>query len=255
MSIDKAVDSAKLDAKFSAIADAIRAKTGGTETMTEDEMPEKVDKVFAAGEKSEWDRFWDAVQAEGTRNNYKYAFSAWKTDYIRPKYRVIPTDREALSSTFSGATVLDIEPQYFDFSKIARGIASYTFYNCKKLTISRDIGIPAEKKYDVTWTGCELLTEIECLRVAEDTEFNSVFNYAASLKELRVDGIIGQNGFDVHWSTKLTHDSLMSIISALQDKSADTSGTEWKVTLGTENLAKLSEEEISVAEEKGWVLA
>lgn len=243
------------DSTLTAIADKLRETSGETEPITPEEMPDKIGGVFADGEMHAWNQFWDAVQAGGARKNYKYTFSGWKIDYIRPKYRVIPTDGEALSSTFSGATVLDIEPQYFDFSKIARGTASYTFYNCKKLAISRDIGIPAEKKYDATWVGCELLTEIERIRVAEDTGFSSVFNYAASLKELRVDGVIGQNGFDVHWSTLLTHDSLMSIINALQDKSADTSGTAWKVTLGEANLAKLAEEEIGIAEAKGWVLA
>ena len=241
------------DTTLTAIADKLRETSGKTEAITPEEMPERIAGVFESGAKSEWDRFWDALQTEGTRNNYKYAFSAWKTDYIRPKYRVIPTDGEALSSTFSGATVLDIEPQYFDFSKIARGTAGYTFYSCNKLMVFHDLGIPAMKKYEATWAGCDGMTEIECIRVAEDTGFSSVFNYAASLKELRVDGVIGQNGFDVHWSTLLTHESLMSIINALQDKSG-VSGT-WKVTLGTENLAKLSEEEIGIAEAKGWVLA
>lgn len=39
MAIDKVVDSAALDAKFTAIANAIRAKNGATGTYTPDEMP------------------------------------------------------------------------------------------------------------------------------------------------------------------------------------------------------------------------
>jgi hypothetical protein len=70
-----------------------------------------------------------------------------------------------------------------------------------------------------------------------------------------MDGAIGQNGFDVHWSTKLTHDSLMSIINHLSDKSSDTSGTTWTITLGTENIAKLTDDEIAIAEAKGWEVA
>ena len=70
-----------------------------------------------------------------------------------------------------------------------------------------------------------------------------------------IGGTININGFDFHWSTKLSHDSLMSIINALQDKTTDTSGTSWVVTLGTENLAKLSDSQKAIATQKGWSLA
>ena len=51
-------------------------------------------------------------------------------------------------------------------------------------------------------------------------------------------------------STKLTHDSLMVVINGLQ-----TVTTAQKLTLGTANLAKLTDEEKKVATDKGWTLA
>ncbi|MBO5955586.1 MAG: hypothetical protein J6Q10_02165, partial [Clostridia bacterium] len=71
----------------------------------------------------------------------------------------------------------------------------------------------------------------------------------------RITGKIGKNGFSVSDSKKLSYDSLMSIINALKDYSTDTSGTTYTVTLGTTNLAKLTNEEKAIATQKGWSLA
>lgn len=49
MAIDKAVDSAQLEADLTAVADAIRAKTGSTATMTLDEMPGAIAGIETGG--------------------------------------------------------------------------------------------------------------------------------------------------------------------------------------------------------------
>lgn len=51
-------------------------------------------------------------------------------------------------------------------------------------------------------------------------------------------------------STKLTHDSLMVIINGLQTVTETQT-----LTLGTDNLAKLSDAEKQIATDKGWTLA
>jgi hypothetical protein len=66
------------------------------------------------------------------------------------------------------------------------------------------------------------------------------------------DSVIAAN-IDLHWSTKLTYESLMSIINALKDFSG-TGGTR-TCTLGEANLAKLTDAEKAIATEKGWTLA
>ena len=50
--------------------------------------------------------------------------------------------------------------------------------------------------------------------------------------------------------SKLTHDSIMVIINGLQ-----TVTTTQTLTLGTENLAKLTEADKKIATDKGWTLA
>ena len=101
---------------------------------------------------------------------------------------------------------------------------------------------------------CRSLVSIDNIAFNDTCVYNDTFNYCESLEEVRFGSKISNNGLNFQWSTKLTHDSLMSIIDALADKSADTSGTAWTVTIGSTNLAKLTEEEIDIARNKGWAV-
>lgn len=53
MAIDKAVDSAALDSALTDIADAIRAKTGGTDPLTLEQMPGEIEGIQAGGSELE----------------------------------------------------------------------------------------------------------------------------------------------------------------------------------------------------------
>lgn len=59
---------------------------------------------------------------------------------------------------------------------------------------------------------------------------------------------------DVHYSTRLSHDSLMSIINGLYDI-ASARVQPQKLVLGATNLAKLSQAEIDIATNKGWTVS
>ena len=71
---------------------------------------------------------------------------------------------------------------------------------------------------------------------------------------LLLTNITGNPNFKVSFSLenspRLTHDSLMVVINGLQ-----TVPTAQTLTLGTANLAKLTDEERKVATDKGWTLA
>lgn len=59
---------------------------------------------------------------------------------------------------------------------------------------------------------------------------------------------------DFSKSTLLTHNSLMDIINKLYDLTANGKNSQ-QLTLGETNIAKLTEEEISIATNKGWTIA
>lgn len=248
---------ARFAAGFNDIASAIRAKTGKGEPLSIDEMATEQDAVFAAGKDAGTDAFWDVVQDGGNRKVYNTGFSFWGAEYIRPKYKVVFANVTDANQTFNTCKKLKkVESAYFDFSQKPTGTNNnsgyyYTFHSCDMLEEIEDIGLMPQYTYSYTFNSCIKLHTIAKIGADENTRFASTFDYCYELQNLTIDGVIGQNGFNVRWSTKLTHDSLMSIINALQTK---TSGT-WTVTLGSTNLAKLTDAEKAIATQKGWTLA
>ena len=79
-----------------------------------------------------------------------------------------------------------------------------------------------------------------------------MFGDTSGLENITIGGEICS---DISFSgnTKLTHDSLMSIINHLKDFSGTT--TTNTCTLGSRNLAKLTDAEKAIATEKGWTLS
>lgn len=219
--------------QFTAIADKIREKTNTTDPIKPIDFESKIDEVYntgyADGKQAEYDAFWDAYQENGNRETYNYAFIGWTDDCYNPKY---PVSIISASASIGNA------------------------YNSTKITDTK-VPIVASCQTLVTlFSNSPSLVSIPHLDLTNVTNLiDRCFNFCTNLSNLIMVGSIQANGFDVHWSKSLTHDSLMSIIEALSDKTGDTSGTEWVCTLGAENLEKLTEAEIAVATGKGWILA
>ena len=228
------------------------------------QVAENTPKVYDAGHIKGYSQaesdFWDVFQDYGNRKFYEYSFSRSGFEYIRPKYKIVPTSR--VINMFSDMPNLKhIEKAYIDLSKSsvtsqvgnATGGNYAVWRNCANLEIVEDIGMKAGGYYQ-TFVGCEKLHTIEVVRVIDETGYSDTFTRCYELVNLTIEGTIGKNGFNVSHCTKLSHASLMSIINALKDYSSDTSGTQWVVTFGTENLAKLTDAEIAIATEKGWTV-
>ena len=49
----------------------------------------------------------------------------------------------------------------------------------------------------------------------ENQVFTGTFLNCIALENITIEGTIGQNGFDIHWSTELTAESIDSIVRAL----------------------------------------
>lgn len=235
--------------KLTAIADAIRLKTGTAEALTLDAMAQRITGLETG------EAFWDNIQAGGERTNYESAFACWTMEYIRPRHRVAPTEGRTYQMFMGNDALKKVEGAYFDLSQCATSQTAnahyYTFDGCRALEEVEDIGIQAGH-YNGTWRRCNALRTIAVVRFQEDTRITNAFHYCDALENLSVEGTIGQDGLNVSWSP-LTHASLMSILNALKDYSG--TGTTHTVTLGTENLAKLTDGEKQLVTEKGWTLA
>lgn len=207
--------------KFKAIADKIREKLGITELIKPNDFADKINDVYEAGKKAEHDSFWDGVQDYGNRTGYAQAFASWASEYIRPKYKVIPKAANGVSAIFEYCKKLKkIEAKYFDFSQKETGTNNnagyfYAFNGCNALEEVEDIGLIPQINYANTFAYDYKLHTIAKMGVDENTRFSNTFISCTELVNLTIDGTIEQNGFDIHWSTKLSAKSLKSIIDAL----------------------------------------
>jgi hypothetical protein len=219
-------------------------------------IAENEPKVYEAGKKAENDRFWDDVTNKGQRADFSKGFAYWGAEYIRPNRKIIPTANASAAQTFSGCPNLKkIEADYFDFSQKTKGTGwqtgyYYTFYNCPNLEEIEDIGLSPDHSYSTTFSNPKLHT-IANITVDKNTQFSGTFDYCYALRHLGIYGTIGQNGFNVRWSP-LDSDSVSRIVGALEDKSEDTSGTDWVITLGPANIETAGTGNLQDIVQKGW---
>lgn len=127
------------------------------------------------------------------------------------------------------------------------------FKGCKSLeSISFPSGFGANLGNVVEgFDGCSALVSIDFPSGfgAKAYNFDRCFRGCSNLENIN-GGIEANASLDLSPCTKLTHGSLMNIINSIQ-----TVTTTKKLTLGTTNLAKLTDEEKKVATDKGWTLA
>lgn len=248
--------------KFKEIADVIREKTNSTEKIKPIEFASKVDEVYEAGkakgieegEQAEVKRFWDIMQNEGERVSYYYQFcgSGWKDSTFTPQYDfALKSDN---SRMFYQSRITDLKGvlerlgRTFDTSKANN--LSY-FYEESSITKSPLIDTSGLKQVERVFYNASAMQEA-ALKLKDDgtQTFVGVFSRCTSLVDLEIQGTIGQNGFNVSPCTKLTSESVLSVLDHLK---SGVSGL--TVTLGATNQGKVSPEKIAEAQAKGWTIA
>ena len=151
-----------------------------------------------------------------------------------------------MSSLFRGCSELESIP-LFDTSKVDN--MTNMFYNCSHLG-----SVPLFDTSKVTsmsglFKGCSQLTSVPKLDTSRVTTTGSMFSGCAQLTTL--GGFIGLKvSLDLSGSPLLTHDSLLNVIN----EAADVTSSPKNLTLGSTNLAKLTDEEKAIATNKGWTL-
>lgn len=201
--------------KMTAIADAIRDKTGGTDKLGLDDMSQAIPEVYDAGKQAQYDEFWDNYQNYGYRSNYVNAFSGdgWSKELFNPKYVIKPYnasrmfDTNAPGGAKNGTLDLRDYADKFDWS-ICINVTSLFSY----AYIISAVG-------SVNTSQCAFLNNIcnqaVCLHTFEKLilkndgtqTFSSAFYNATALKNIAIEGVIG-NTLDMRWSP-LSKDSII----------------------------------------------
>lgn len=154
-------------------------------------VAENVPKVYEAGQKAEYDRFWDIFQENGKRTNYTSAFcyGGWTDDTYNPKYTIRPT---SCNQMFIGAAYLTDTKVDIDLTH-SGGTQKFTiFSSAKQLKTVRKLIVDE----------------------SNNAHLEKAFMNCTSLENITFEGVVAGN-IDLQWSTKLSKTSITNIINVL----------------------------------------
>ena len=215
-------------------------------------------RVYDAGKQAEYDRFWDIYQSNGSRSVYTGAFSGqgWTNDTFKPKYNINVSGGASYMFYYNRVQNIkqSLQNAGVTLSLSSANNISYLFSNSSTSELPQ-LDLSNASNVNNIFYSCSQLETIDKIITSSTTPWSSnCFRGCAALKNVVFEGVISKTGLSFQDSTELTIDSLVSILEALEDKSADTSGTAWLVTIGETNKAKLTEDELIIATNKGWTV-
>ncbi len=162
---------------------------------------------------------------------------------------------ENLNEAFYGTALKTIDLSNWNTSKVHSMNA--TFFDSQSL-ISLDLSTWKIDNLTSLNDTFRSMYELESLNIRNwdmrnVTSMYSAFGYNFNLKNLNMEGAIlpktNLDGFEL--SNQLTVESLLSLLNALQQLDE---GESYYVQLGSDNIAKLSDDQKAIATNKGWTL-
>lgn len=280
MAYDKLVDSAKLDATFKGIADAIRRNQNATEPIHIDNMPSRINEVHqdgymkgfeegknsaeqdgynngltegvAIGKQLEYDRFWDAYQQNGKRTDYQTGFTGagWTEETFKPKYDIVTNSAYML---FRGCPIKDLGEAIRNSGKkvvVNHNRLQYSFNFCPNLETVEEIEFKNPLVYiSQAFTTSPKLKKIQTLPISEEATTLD-FTDLSALEDVSFSGVIPVN-ISFAKSSKLSNASIQSIIDHLKDLTGQTAKTlTFHATVG----GKLTDAQKATITAKNWTL-
>lgn len=235
------------------------------------QISEGVDKVEAlntelaqtlyggdTGYRGHYDEFWDEFQKYGNRTRYMSGFAGdgWTNKTFKPKYNI--AGNQSMSSLFYACgikgdlvEILSNAGVTLDTSKTTSLNSAFNSTYITRVGVISCEGITSASGCLQIFIQSTKLVTIDKLILKSDgsQKLTSSFDGCSALENLTIEGVIGQNGFDVQYSPKLSKASITSIINALStttngltvtlSKTAvesafgSTTSTEWTNLIGT----------------------
>ncbi len=242
-------------------------------------------KGYEQGVTDEYESYWNPMWRVRKDNNFNNAFTGygWNDKTFKPpkNTKIYPSSS---ANMFSRCQITNLESLLAERNaEIDTKGSYYVDEFCSQSSITHVPVINATTSYGCNsmFNACSNLVSVRKI-ILKDTGAQSLtnaFSGCSKLEHIRFEGVIGTN---VSFSAcnKLTHESLFGeiateeqktagknillfngqhyyggIIIALRDFVSEGSTTTRTLTLGSTNLAKLTDEEKAIATQRGWTLA
>lgn len=172
------------------------------------------------GGDSWYDTFWDAFQQNGNRRIYNNAYASgngnansvgWTNVNFKPKYSMVDIVGYALFD-YSGieGSLTEILND-LGITLTFNGYQSSGFQNTQFTEIDYiNNGMSTMAR---VFANSTKLKTLKIGTVKETSTFQNAFEGCTALEYLIIEGVIGKDGFDVHWSILLTAESYHNIIT------------------------------------------
>ena len=274
-----------LTAVFTDTASAIRAKTGTTEQICPLDFADKINSIqtggsgggmkayFEAGGKcgrSKATSFNDIIQYSDTENvkNFWYFFEfcedlvalpnidvskgndfRFMFSYCR-KLKKIPdlnmnSGSKAMMYMFNYCESIETLPM-IDTSN-AWTLENFCSY-CKNLKTIPELNLTGVRKLDGAFYNCNSLQSIPHIDAGSIDSFYNTFYGCSSISSFKMYNI--KADLNLSGSNMFTRESLVEILNNLSTVTSTKT-----LTIGSTNLAKLTDEDKAIATNKGWTLA
>lgn len=191
-------------------------------------IAENQQNVFNAGEKLQYDVFWDNFQDYGKRTNYQHTFlnndntdvgTGWNDKNFIPKYDMRPVGSN--NYMFYRIGVGDFK-RLFEESEIVIDFANVTKFQYgfaySKITQLGILDFSECVNLTSAFEGCKNLISIDKLKLRDDGDviLTQAFTSTPNLENILIEGCIG-NKVDFGSCSKLSKDSIISIVNALSN--------------------------------------
>ena len=243
------------------IANSIRTKTQTTELINAQNFSDKILSIQTGGGGNTLKNLLDATKSA------TYLFDGYKgtsvDDLIQPSDTENVTNMSGMfnncnnlttipllntsnvtnmSSMFNSCNNLTTVPQLDTSNVIYMG---YMFVSCAyKLTTIPQLNTSNVTNMDGMFYNCYNLTTVPALNADKVIDMNNMFDNDYHLKSILMTNI-GVN-LDIHYSTKFEREDLLVILNNLKTVTSATT-----LTMGADNLAKLTDEDKAIAINKG----
>ena len=218
--------------------------------------------------------FWNAYQSSGNRTTYYFAFAGvgWTATTFRPRYQITPKNSaKGIFRNFNGTNSTtdltklvnfrELKPQKDDTIPLIdwKGATNLTeaFYNAKiydvgyiDATNCSTLDNTFVSDANTSLKGC--IVKIELKVKSSTTYTNPIANQVELTDLIFVEGsVIGNSGWDLSGSPKLSKESLVSIVNALSS-SVSNKSIKFSAESIANNFSQAEWEELRLGKSK-WI--